>query len=146
MNLIFQLQERVIHLENQTKNFNDVVKYALRGQNKAPQAIKSIPQVDLKKGSNLTNSDQSFENVREMESKTLSEGPRIDEKATFESQQDNIPAKQRLNQDRSNFITLGRISEDEQIEIIQTRSLRRMNVVNRISPQSRRNNIFEEIL
>jgi hypothetical protein len=65
------------------------------------------------------------------------------------SQQYNLPkfkqisATQEKGLHGSNFITLGKISEDEKIEIIQTR-----NEVPffRISTSSGRQNIFEEVL
>ena len=70
---------------------------------------------------------------KDMESKSLSEAFKMPSDESFQSQQYNIPSNQEKGLNQPNFITLGKISEEEKIEIIQTRSLRRMNVVNRIS-------------
>jgi hypothetical protein len=54
-----------------------------------------------------------------MESKSFSEDPRSPFKPFSGSQQINIPSNQEKAQNRLNFITLGKISEDEKIEIIK---------------------------
>ena len=83
---------------------------------------------------------------KDIESKSLSEVKITPVKPLSNTQDYNIPSNEDKGVNQPNFITLGRIPEQERIEIIQTRSLRRMNVVNRISTSSGRQNIFEEVL
>ncbi len=57
---------------------------------------------------------------KDMESKSFSESPRRHFKTLSGSQQyNNISSNQEKDQNRPNFITLGKISEEEKIEIIQ---------------------------
>jgi hypothetical protein len=49
----------------------------------------------------------------------LSEASKMPRNDSFQSQQYNIPAKQRLTQNGSNFTTLGKISEQEKVKIIE---------------------------
>ena len=57
---------------------------------------------------------------KDMESKSFSEAPRRPFQPLSGSQQYNISSNQEKAQNRLNFITLGTISEQEKIEIIQT--------------------------
>jgi hypothetical protein len=76
--------------------------------------------------------NQNLENQRNLN--ILSEASQSPLKTAEPSKEDNIP----LNQTRSNFITLGKISEQEKIEI-------RVNEVNRISTSSRRQDISKKV-
>ena len=53
-------------------------------------------------------------------SKSFSEDSKIDFKDSKPSEQYNLPLNQKKGLNGSNFITLGNLSDDEKIEIIQT--------------------------
>ena len=76
-----------------------------------------------KKGPYLPENDSevrdSTSRGKDMESKSFSEAPRRPFQPLSGSQQYNISSNQEKAQNRLNFITLGTISEQEKIEIIQ---------------------------
>ena len=126
-NQVNSLQDRIRDLETTLENS----KYALSDALEAPNAIKIIQQGDsILKGNNdpyWEKNHQDMNRPDNLGSNVLSEASKIDFKTLSNTQQYNIPsnqkkglteATQRGNQ--SNFITLGKISEQEKIEIIQT--------------------------
>ena len=54
-----------------------------------------------------------------MESKSVSDEPKIDSKPLSNSEGYNLPSNQEKGLNQPNFITLGKISEEEKIEIIK---------------------------
>ena len=68
----------------------------------------------------MTDTDPSFENVREMESKTFSAGPRTRFLDPSKVQLGYSTLNQIQAQNGANFVTLSQISEKERIEIIKT--------------------------
>jgi len=123
-NQVNSLQDRIRDLETTLEN----PKYALRGTLQAPNDTKTIQQSDytleVKKGPYLPENDSevrdSTSRGKDMESKSFSEAPRRPFQPLSGSQQYNIFSNQEKAQNRLNFITLGTISEQEKIEIIQT--------------------------
>ena len=116
------LQEKVIHLKNQLTNIED----PLKSQNKDPEAIKIDQQSDSSlnpQSANLLPNDSEVRNPtsqrKGMESKSVSDDPKIDFKPLSSSQQYNIPSNQNEAHNQANLITLGKISEQEKLEIIQ---------------------------
>jgi len=95
-------------------------KYALRGTLDPPDATKIIRQGDFilkpNKGVYSLENNPNLQQVEEPRNKS-SKSPL---KTTERSEEYNIPSDQEKDQNRVNFITLGTISEQEKIEIIQT--------------------------
>jgi len=113
-NQIDSLQEKIIQLEqNQRLNFKD----ALRGTLHAPDETKIIQQNDSTLKYSLENDNKINQQVEE--SISVSETSQSPFKTAERSEEYNIPSDQEKAQNRVNFITLGRISEQEKIEIIQ---------------------------
>jgi len=91
------LEDKIQILENQVNSLQQKIidfehEYPLRSILKGPESLKSIELYDSRvgnqrKGSNLTNSDQSFQKVEGMKSEILSEGSRRTEKASSFNQQ-----------------------------------------------------------
>ena len=114
---VSSLQHKVIELEqSQTLNLN----HALSELLKRSQATKIDQQGDSQ-SANLLPNDSEVRNPtyqrKGMESKSVSDDPKIDFQSLSNSQQYNIPSNQNEAQNRANFITLGKISEAEKIEI-----------------------------
>ena len=125
---VSSLQHKVIELEqSQTLNLNHK-KICLSSELlKRSQATKIDQQGDSSlnpQSANLLPNDSEVRNPtyqrKGMESKSVSDDPKIDFKSLSNSQQYNIPSNQNEAQNRANFITLGKISEQEKLEIIQT--------------------------
>jgi len=132
-NQVERLQQKVIQLEILLKNS----KYALSDPLESPNVRKTIQQDEstLKTESSLqspylTSNDPKrsallnevrnpTSQTKDMESKSVSEGSKMDFKISERSEQYNIVSDQFKPQNNSNFIALGKISEDEKIEIIQ---------------------------
>ena len=122
-NQVDSLQQKIIQLESKLEN----PKYALRGTLHAPDDRKTIQQghytLEGKKAPYLTENDSeirdSTSRVKDIESKTVSEEKITPVKPFSGSQQYNISSNQEKGLNGSNFITLGRIPEEERIEIIQ---------------------------
>ena len=122
-NQVDSLQQKIIQLESKLEN----PKYALRGTLHAPDDRKTIQQghytLEGKKAPYLTENDSeirdSTSRVKDIESKTVSEEKITPVKPFSGSQQYNISSNQEKGLNGSNFITLGRIPEQERIEIIQ---------------------------
>jgi len=118
------LQQQIIQLESKLEKS----KYPIRGTLKHPDNTKTIQQSDstleVEKGLYLTENDtqinMSLEQIQQPILKTDSETSKIDFKTSERSEQYNIVSDQFKPQNNSNFITFGKISEDEKIEIIQT--------------------------
>jgi hypothetical protein len=137
-NLAFQQMEKKIqNLQNQVNSLQDRIrdlettlensKYALSGTLEAPETTKIIQQADStlksKKGAYLGENDSKVDSeVREidkLDSNMLSEASKSTLKPLSHSQQYNILSNQKKGLNGSNFITLGKISEKEKIEIIK---------------------------
>jgi len=113
-NQIDSLQEKIIQLEqNQRLNFKD----ALRGTLHAPDETKIIQQNNSTLKYSLENDNKINQQVEE--SISVSETSQSPFKTAERSEEYNIPSDQEKAPNRVNFITLGRISEQEKIEIIQ---------------------------
>ena len=79
--------------------------------------------IELKKEANFMNSEQSFQQVEEqihkfekIDSNMLSDKHKTSVKSAVQ-----YPLKQKPVQNEPNFKTLGKISEDDKIQIIKTR-------------------------
>ena len=122
-NQINSLQQHVIDLENQNlekKMQPNVLSEAPRNPFLGPSVYQQgYSTLDLQKGSNWTNSDQSFGNEDGMESNTLSEASKIPLESLLDSQQYDRDSKQNQAQNEPNFVTLSHISEQDKIEIIK---------------------------
>ena len=122
------LQQKIIQLEqNQTLE----IKKTLRELLKASRDNKTIQQDDSTfkaqnslQSPDLTSNDSKVNlEVKELShqiSKSFSEDSKIDFKDSKPSEQYNLPLNQKKGLNGSNFITLGNLSDDEKIEIIQT--------------------------
>jgi hypothetical protein len=73
---------------------------------------------------NLLTNDSEVRNPtyqrKGMESKSVSDDSKSDSRALSNSERYNLPSNQDSGLNETNFITLGKISEEEKIEIIQT--------------------------
>ena len=78
-----------------------------------------LPENDPKRSAVLSEVRDSTSRGKDMESKSFAEVPRSHLKPLSGSQQYNISSNQKKGLNGSNFITLGRIPEQERIEIIQ---------------------------
>ncbi len=58
--------------------------------------------------------------TKDIESKTVSDDPKIHFKAPLPSEEYNVPLKSEKGPNEHNFITLGKISDEEKIKIIKT--------------------------
>ena len=140
-NQVNSLQQKVIQLEAKFMTFEQNSKYALSEPFQPLESSKTIQQgnstLEVKKGPYLPENDpkrssavlsevrDSTSRGKDMESKSFSvETDKFPLRRPFQplsgSQQYNISSNQEKAQNRLNFITLGRISEQEKIEIIQT--------------------------
>jgi hypothetical protein len=118
---VSSLQHKVIELEqSQTLNLN----HALSRTLKASEATKILQQgnstLKPNKGVYLLEDNPNLQQVEEPISKGVSEAYKSPLKTAERSEEYNIPSDQEKAQNRVNFITLGTISEQEKIEIIQT--------------------------
>jgi len=131
------LQQKVIHLETLLPNH----KYPLSDALEAPNDTKITQQgnstMEVKKGPYFIQNDSkrstgsseirdSTSRGKDIESKNLSETSKIDFKTPSQTQKYNIPSNQEKGLQEPegllrlpNFITLGTLSEDHKIEIIQ---------------------------
>ena len=118
------LQQKIIQLEN---NQPLQIKKALSELLKRSQAAKTDQQGDSNLKPNIRSSLQENDNKinlqvqepRDEILKTLSEDEIGTVKPLSRSQQYNIPLNLNRGLNESNFITLGRLREEEKIEIIQ---------------------------
>jgi hypothetical protein len=114
------LQEKVIQLEAKLMRVEQNSKYPLSEPSHPLESSKTIQPGN----SNLnTNSGSYFQKNNQgdkLDSNMLSEASKMPSDESFQSQQYNIPSGQEKAQNRLNFITLSKISEQEKIEIIQT--------------------------
>ena len=124
-NQVNSLQDRISDLETTLENS----KYALSGTLDAPDGTKIIQQGDystleVKKGPSLPENESEVRDPtsqrKGMESKSVSEASKSPLTPLSESQQYNIPSNEEKALNRPNFVTLGKIPEEEQIEIIKT--------------------------
>jgi hypothetical protein len=123
-----RLQQKIIQLE---QNQNIVRETNLNVFSEAPKSPKidslTLEQGDYtlkgKKAPYLTENESEVRNPtyqpKDMESKSVSEASKGPLTPFSESQQYNISSTQYKGLNESNFITLGKISEEEKIEIIQ---------------------------
>ena len=126
-NQVNSLEQKVIQLEAKFMTVEQNSKYPLSEPLQPLESSKTIQQenstLEVKKGPYLPENESevrdSTSRGKEMESKSFSEAPRRPFQPLSGSQQYNISSNQEKAQNRLNFITLGTISEDEKIEIIQ---------------------------
>jgi len=104
------------------KEDTKVLSDALRIDDKIPFKVGQGYYSSLKHSSNPADlSNTSLEEYqRAVESDNLSEGPKMTFNEFSNREQHNIPSIDNTTQNRANFITLGTISKQEKIEIIQT--------------------------
>jgi len=123
-NQVNSLQQKIIELEeNQTLK----IKKALSELLKQSQPSKTIQQGNSNLKPNMgsyfqendTKINPNLQQVEEPISKGVSEGSKSPLEPLLGSQQYNIPSNEDKGLNQTNFITLGKISEDEKIEIIQ---------------------------
>jgi hypothetical protein len=134
---VSSLQQKVLDLEAKFMTIELNFKYALSKPSQPLESSKTIQQGDStlegKKAPYLTENDSevrdSTSRGKDMESKSFSDVPDIDFQTFSGSQQYNtsqipkfkqISATQEKGLSEANFITLGRIPEEQKIEIIQT--------------------------
>lgn len=135
---IQNLQNQVNSLQDKTSDLKSTLKnskYTLSDALEAPNAIKIIQQGNsILKGNNDPYWEKNHPDMNRPDnlgSNVLSEASKIDFKTLSNTQQYNIPASKDATQKKGltqatqrgnqpNFITLGKISEQEKIEIIQT--------------------------
>jgi len=118
------LQQKLIELKkNQTLN----LKHALSELLNRSQATKIDQLGDSSlnpQSPNLISNDSEVRNPtyqrKGMESKSVSDDSKSDSRALSNSERYNLPSNQDSGLNETNFITLGKISEEEKIEIIQT--------------------------
>ncbi len=131
-NQVDSLQQKIIQLESKLEN----PKYALSDSSQPLESSKTIQQDDSNLKSNIDSSLQENDpkrssavlseirnpayHTKDIQSKSLSDDSKIDFKDSKPSQQYNIYSNQQKGLNGSNFITLGRIPEQEQKEIIKT--------------------------
>ena len=108
-NQVNSLQDRICDLETTPKNSN----YALSGTIKPPEMIKTNQPGDCVY---LLEDNPNLQQGEEPISKSVSEASKSPLKPLSGS---NISYNQKKQQNQSNFRTLGKILEDEQIEIIK---------------------------
>jgi len=126
--LVSSLQQKVIQLEAKLMTVEQNSKYALSELLKASKDMKTIQQGDyILKENNSSYLAENDSQVRDstswgkdMESKSFSEAPRSSLNTLSNNQQYNLSSNQEIAPNSLNFITLGNLSEDEKIEIIQT--------------------------
>jgi uncharacterized coiled-coil protein SlyX len=116
------LQDRISDLETKL-TFEENSKYALSRTLEAPETMKSIQQ-DNSTLKHLQETEErihpNLQQVEELISKGVSKTYKSTLKTAERSEEYNIPYDQEKAQNRINVITLGTISEQEKIEIIQT--------------------------
>ena len=83
--------------------------------NLKPNMGSYLQENDTKINSNLHQSEESRQQI----SKSFSEASKIDFNTSSNAQQYNIASAQSKAQNQSNFITLSKITEEDQIEIIK---------------------------
>ena len=125
-----KIQQKIIQLESKLEN----PKYAPSEPSQPLEYSKAIqqghytlegkkelylPENDPKRSAVRSEIRDSTSRRKDIESKTLSEASKIDFKDSKPSQPYNISSNQQKGLNGSNFITLGKISEQERIEIIQ---------------------------
>jgi len=126
--LVSSLQQKVIQLEAKLMTVEQNSKYALSELLKASKDMKTIQQGDyILKENNSSYLAENDSQVRDstswgkdMKSKSFSEAPRSSLNTLSNNQQYNLSSNQEIATNSLNFITLGNLSEDEKIEIIQT--------------------------
>ena len=125
---IDSLQERILQLENQIIDSNqNVLSEATRSSQKvsliSQQGDSTLKSEKSLQSANLLSNDSKVnlevKEPRHPISESLSEDKIRPLEPLSDSQQYNIPSDQEKAQNRVNFIALGRISEQEKIEIIQ---------------------------
>ena len=124
---INSLQDRIRDLETTLENS----KYSLSGTLKASEATKIIQQDEYtlksEQSPNLLGNDnkinpniQQVEEFRNEISESVSEVSKRPLKQSLKTEQYNLSSNQDKGLNGANFITLGNLSEQEKIEIIQT--------------------------
>ena len=122
-NQVNSLQDRIRDLETTRDNS----KYALsrtRMDEKTPfTSQQGNSTLEVKKGPYLPENDSEVRNPtyqrKGMESKSISDPPKIDFQQLSKSEEYNLSLNQEKALNEPNFITLGKISEEEKIEIIK---------------------------
>ena len=122
-NQVDSLHQKIIELESKLEN----PKYALSEPSQPLESSKTIQHdnstMNGKKGPYLTQNENEIRNpayqTKDLESKSFSEDSKIDFKTLSHSQQYNISSNEEKGRNRQNFVTLGKISDEEKIEIIK---------------------------
>ena len=124
-NQVDSLHQKIIELESKLEN----PKYVLSEPSQPLESSKTIQHdnstMNGKKEPYLTRNENEIRNpayqTKDLESKSFSEESKIDFKTLSHSQpyNINISSNEEKGHNRQNFVTLGRITEQERIEIIQ---------------------------
>jgi hypothetical protein len=125
-NQMDSLQQKVIQLETKLMRSNYTLSEAsqpldsfktIQEENSTLEVKKDpyLPQNHPKQSDVLSEVRNPTYQPKDMESKSVSEASKIDFKGLSDNKQGNIPS----NQEKPNFITLGKISEEDKIEIIK---------------------------
>lgn len=123
-NQVNSLQDRICDLETTPKNFN----YPLSDTRKPSETIQTTqlgdstlkPNMGLYLQENDTQINSQVQDPGNAISTSLSEASRSSVMTSQPREESNIPSTSKRGLNGSNFITLGNISEQEKIEIIQT--------------------------
>jgi hypothetical protein len=117
------LQQKVIDLEAKLENPKSPRSGLLEGLESTKSIQQSDSTLEVKKGPYLPENNSevrdSTSRGKDMESKSFSEDSKIDFKTLSHSQQYNISSNEEKGRNRQNFVTLGKISDEEKIEIIK---------------------------
>jgi hypothetical protein len=114
-NQVHYLQDRIRDIETILKNS----KYALSPTLKTSEGTKIIQQADSTLKTNNGSYFQENNQGDNLDSNVLSEASKSPLKKSQQMKEYNIASDQSKAQNHSNFITLGKIAEQERIEIIQ---------------------------
>ena len=119
------LQQKIIELEkNQSLNSLSGTRMDEKTFFETPIGNYTLKSEHRPQSTNLLEDDSEVRDptsrAKDMESKTLSDAPRSPFKPAERSEEYKISSNQEKAQNRTNFITLGKISEQERGEIIQT--------------------------
>jgi hypothetical protein len=129
-NQVDSLQQKVIQLEAKFMAVERNTKYALSNILEAPRETKNIHQGDstlkseksLQSANLLSNDSKVNLEVKELRhpiSESLAEASKMPVTTSKQSEEYNLLFDQSKVQNKKNFTTLGKISEQERVEIIQ---------------------------
>jgi hypothetical protein len=122
-NQLDSLQQRVIHLENQTNDLKNTLSVTLEALDATKIIQKGDSTSKSEKGAYSGENDSKARKEiiqSEQQSNTLSEASKMSLKPLSKNQQYNLPSNQEKGLNGENFIPLGKISEEDKIQIIKT--------------------------